>query len=454
MPDRPAFGGGATETVMHPAVLAAMLLTALLMLILPRRRLLAPFLMFVVLAPFGQQLYIGGVHWFAPRVIVLLGCLRILARKLTAHETIFPNGLNGIDHAFLIWAFFRGLAPILLYRSGGIVPGQLNFWLGAFGGYFFLRYLIQDTEDITKATKTLALLAVAVGICMANERFRNINIFGYTGSVTLIPTVRNGSIRAQACFGHPILAGAFGATLAPLFYWLWRSGKGKAIALAGMLGSFMIVFFSASSTPVMAWVGGIGALLLWPIRRSMRAVRWGIVLTIAGLAIVMKAPVWFVIARVNILDGSGGWDRAFLIDTFIRHFRDWWLIGANQMAGWGGDMWDLSNQFVAEGETGGLLTFIFFIAIISRSFSRLGKMRRQVESDKTQEWFYWSLCAVLFAHILAYFGVSYWDQNQIWWFAFLAMISAATAALASSVPATEHVVGEPKNLESVSAGIA
>lgn len=430
---------------MHPVVFAAMLVTAVLILLLPRRRVIAPFLVFVLLSPYGQQIYLAGIHWFAVRIVVLAACVRLFRER----GNILPYGLNKIDWVFIAWAFCRVLARLLLFQSFGMVPEQMNFWLGAFGGYFFLRYLIRDVEDIARATRALALVAIVAGICMANERFRDINIFGYTGSIALQPTIRDGLIRAQGCFGHPILAGCFGATITPLFYWFWRSGRGRILAATGMLGGFMIVYFSASSTPVMAWVGGIVALLLWPIRRYMRVVRWGMVATILGLAMVMKAPVWFIIARVNIVDGSGGWDRAFLIDTFIRHFSGWWLIGTNQMGAWGGDMWDLSNQFVAEGETGGLLTFVLFTLIISRSFSRIGRMRRRVDGIRSQEWLYWTLGAVMFAHILAYFGVSYWDQNQTWWFAFLAMVSAATSVLEHPAGSKAKISGRERLLEPV-----
>ena len=90
-------------------------------------------------------------------------------------------------------------------------------------------------------------------------------------------------------------------------------------------------------------------------------------------------------------------------------------------------MWDLSDQFVAEAETGGLITLALFIAILSRSFSRLGKMRKQAEPH--EQWLCWCLGSVMLAHTVAYFGVSYWGQFEIWWYAFLAMISAATAPL-------------------------
>jgi len=157
----------------------------------------------------------------------------------------------------------------------------------------------------------------------------------------------------------------------------------------------------------------------------MKAVRWGIVVTLVALAIVMNAPVWFVIAHINVIGGSGGYDRAFLIDTCMRHFKAWWLIGTNQNGNWGYDMWDMSNQFVAEAETGGLLTLICFIAIITKCFSRLGTTRKRVKPE--QWWLLWCLGSVMLAHIFAYFGVAYWDQTQLWWFAFLAMICAVTA---------------------------
>jgi hypothetical protein len=250
--------------------------------------------------------------------------------------------------------------------------------------------------------------------------------------------VRGGWIRAQAIFGHPILAGCFGATLAPLFFWLWKSGRAKGLAAAGIGGSMLMALMSNSSTPLLAYVAGVGALFLWPMRRSMRAVRWGIVLTLVALAVAVKEPVWFVIAHAKVIGSSDGYHRALLLDNFILHFRHWWLIGTNQTDNWGFGMWDLSNQFVAEGERGGLVTLICFIAMISLGFSRLGTMRNQVDGDQKQEWFYWSLGAIMVAHVFAFFGVNYWDQMAIWWWAFLAMVSAATVGLQTAPARAER----------------
>jgi hypothetical protein len=277
---------------------------------------------------------------------------------------------------------------------------------------------------VARAAKTLAVTALILGVCMVYERHTLVNPFGtYLGGAPTVPEIRDGTARAQATFGHSILAGCFGGTLIPLFVWLW-SKKSWVAAVAGIVGSTLMVLTANSSTPVLAYVAGILGLLLWPVRRKMKAVRWLIVITLAVLAIVMNAPVWFVIAHINVVGGSGGYDRAFLIDTCIRHFRDWWLIGTNQNGNWGYDMWDMSDQFVAEAETGGILTLICFIAIIVKSFSRLGSMRKRVKPK--QQWLFWCLGSIMLANIFAYFGVAYWDQTQVWWFAFLAMICAVT----------------------------
>jgi hypothetical protein len=159
----------------------------------------------------------------------------------------------------------------------------------------------------------------------------------------------------------------------------------------------------------------------------MRAFRWGIVLLLIGLQLVMKAPVWALIARVDLTGSSSGYQRYMLIDTCIRHFRDWWLIGAKSYNDWGFDMWDLSDQYVAYAVTGGLATIWTFLLVISRSFGRLGTARKLAAGEPEREWFIWCLGAVLLSHVVAYFGIGYFDQMQMAWYALLAIIGVAVS---------------------------
>ena len=106
-------------------------------------------------------------------------------------------------------------------------------------------------------------------------------------------------------------------------------------------------------------------------------------------------------------------------------------------------MWDHTNQFVAEGEGGGLATLICFVAMISVGFAMIGKARKAIEGDKEKEWYLWILGSAFFSHIVGFFGISYFDQTRFSWFLLLAMISAATAPILASQTVKETAPDAP-----------
>ena len=426
MPANFYFGGGAGASTMHPLVLAATLLAVLGMLRLPRKYALLPAVAIVFLTPTGEQVLIGGFHFFVMRMVVLIGLARIAWTKASGKTRIFSNGVQLIDRLFFAWAILHAATFVLLFKDMGAVTYEIAFLLDACG-YMMFRYFIQDREDVLRMIKTLALAATVLGICMGYEYLTRVNVFSYINSHTIVPWVRDGRVRAQGIFANSITAGVFGATLLPLFFWLWKGGKAKLLGIMGLVASGTIAVTSMASTGVMAFLAGILALCLWPIRKHMRQLRWTIVLIVLGLALAMKAPVWFIIARVDFIGGHG-WDRAALIDAAVRHFSDWWLLGTKSNASWGADTWDACNEFVYEATSGGLATFILFVAILSRAFGMIGKARKRVEGSRQQEWFFWCVGAALYAHVMGFWGIDYFDVIRTWWYIFLAMIPAATLA--------------------------
>lgn len=435
------FGGGAAETVLHPAVLAAMIIVLVLTFLLPRKYVIVPLLLSTFLIPLGQQIVEAGFHLFVLRIIVLGGLIRMSFSRRTAEGNLLGGGFNVIDKAFLLWASLHAVAFTLLYWDTGAFVNQVGYLWDGLGGYFVLRFLIQDEEDVRRAIKCFALLAVVLALCMVRERLTGQNIFGLLGGVPLASEIRDGRIRSQGVFQHSLLAGAFGATALPLFIWVWKSGKSRFLAMSGAIGATVMTATASGSTPIMAWLAGVAAVCFWPFRRQMRVFRWGILAMLLSLMLVMKAPVWFLIARVGVVGGSSGYHRAMLVDQFFRHFPDWWLLGTNNNQTWGFDMWDTSNRYVEEGETGGLAALLCFIAVIYWSFSRIGTARRAVQGTLEKEWSLWLLGAALFAHLVAFLGISYFDQTRVTWFALLAMISALTAPLLmKSSPALEEKI--------------
>lgn len=426
------FGGGAAESTMTPVALAAMVIAIVLVFALRRKWVIVPFLLFTFLVPLGSQFNVGGFHFFAHRILVLCGCLRFVSR-LSSADRVFAGGVTAIDRVFLTWALCRATAFILLYHVGGAVVNQVGFLWDALGGYFLVRYLIQDVEDIRRTAKVLVVIAAIMSVSMVYEHYKLINIFALLMGGDVVPRIRNGNVRCHGVFQQEIIASAFGGTLVPFFIWLWSAGKSKIAAVIGLISSVVITITASSSTGIAAAAIGIVALCLWPLRQHTRRMRWGLVAVILGLEIVMKAPVWFLLARVDFVGGSTGWDRANLIDQCVRHFGSWWLVGTADNDTWGFSTWDLCNQFVAEAVQGGLATLALFFVLITRCFRRIG-VARKMARNRTQQWLLWTIGCILCAHIAAFFGISYFDQMKYWWFITLAMIPAAT--LAVRMPAT------------------
>jgi hypothetical protein len=442
-PENLRFGGGASETILHPLVLVALLIAIALIFFLRRKYLILPIMAMTFLVPLGQEVLIGGLHFFVFRIIVIVMAIRMLFSLFASPDGIFGHRLGIFDLLFLMWALFRALAGAATFSFGsGALVYQAGFLMDAIGGFFILRYLIRDEDDIYITLRAFAVITFVVGCCMVFEKFRQINVFGLLGGVRAVPDVRGGSVRAQGPFQHEIIAGTFGATLVPLFFLLWKTGKARILGVLGALGSTLMVFASHSSTPVMAYGAALLGICAWPLRRNMRLIRWSIVAAICALALVMKAPVWFILAHIDVVGGSSGYHRAMLVNDFIMHFKDWWLIGTAENSRWGFNMWDLCNQYVAEGQLGGLATFICFISMICIAFSRLGKARKAVDGDRSREWFFYALGAALFTHCVAFFGISYFDQTRVMWFALLAIILTSTAPYLVKEP-VKHGVRVP-----------
>jgi hypothetical protein len=444
MPER--FGSGG-ETQVHPIIVVAMLLAGALILILPRKHVMVPFLAGALLIPMDQVLVLGPFHFPMLRLLIAIGWVPMFFRKAPG-KRIFSNGFKGLDKAVILWAGLTAIATVALWKDTAALNNQMGLLYTVFGLYFLLRSLIRDEDDVRRAVRVLAYVSAVIALIMISEHITDHNPYVVLGGSrawtreTLM--VREGGLRAMGPFQHPILAGTFGAISLPLYITLWfRDRSTRVPALVGALAATTITFATESSTPLLAYVGGIFAFCMWPLRKQMSVSRWGIAIVLVGLHFVMKAPVWALIARIDLTGGSSSYHRYMLVDQCIRHFSDWWLFGVKETGSWGWDMWDLANQYVAVAATSGLLPLIFFMAILVFGFKYLGRARKAVEGDRRQEIFIWAFGAGLFANCVAFFGISYFDQTMVLWYLLLAMICAVTTG---SVRSREYS-GGPAELE-------
>ena len=434
------FGGGLSDTVVHPLVAVMMLIAVVLILALPRKKAMVPFVLAFFSIPMGQVLVVGGVHFTMLQILILTVLGRMAAFKGSASGKRFSGGFNAFDKLVVTWTLVALLAFSLEFMDMQAVIKGLGDLVVTLGGYIAVRFLIPDREAIRRTVKTLAVVCVIQGLFMVSEQFTHQNFFSSMGANP--PTMREGHVRSEGAMGT-LYGGAIAGVLIPFFLWLWTEQKSRMAAYAGIAGATAMVFASHASTSWMAYGAGLFGLSFWPLRKNMKLVRWGLVAVLIVLHLSMQGPVWSLIAKIDLTGGSSSYHRYYLVDNCIRHFSDWWLLGCKNYGDWGFDMWDLCNQFVVNALTGGLLTLILYLTIFRRSFGAIGTARKRVQGDRSQEWFVWCLGSALFANVVAHFGINYMVHLSIYLFILLVCISVATREIKRPAAAQVDVPSRP-----------
>lgn len=421
-------GLSGSDTINLIGFLFAVVMGALL-IFLPRRLALLPIILTVCYMTIGQQVVLAGLHFSIVRLIILMGWLRLVLRKELIHFRY-----NEIDKLLLVWQAARMTMHTLQIGSMEAFIGMGGYAYDAVGMYFLLRFLIRDLEELPSIIKMISIAVVPLAVLMLIERSTTYNIFSIFGGVSSNTMVDEGArLRCQGPFRHPILAGTFGATLLPLFLGFWfQSRRSRKFAGAAVVAGIIIVLTAHSSGPAVATAFAMPGMLSWRIRDRMRLVRWGSAFGLTALHLVMKDPVWALFGRLSELTGGTGYHRTALITAAVTYFDEWWLVGTNYTAHWlpytlrlDQTMADMTNQFINEGVVGGLLSMVLFIALICLGFRAVGKSVHLMEksSSFSSRIMVWSLGVALFAHVISFMSVSYFDQNVVIFYFVLACIS-------------------------------
>jgi hypothetical protein len=373
-----------------------------------------------------QILNFGGFNFHAIRIVLLAALVRIFAYR--EHKGF---SFNKIDWAVMAFVVTSTVAPILRL---GVWKEQVGGAYNIFFSYFVFRCLIKSHHDLEESLPYLALLILPLAVCMCVESASGQNIFrilmGGTGEIW----EREGRFRCIGSFRGPHTAGIFGATMMPFFLRLFGVPGQRHYAILGMVGSILITYTSNSSGPLMGFLSCLVGMSFWRMRFDMRKVRRGLVLGLLILDAFMKAPIWYVFAKVSDITGGDGWSRSYLMEQCFNHVKDWWLLGTDNTAPWASaDMpWggaDLCNLYVSCAAGGGLASLVLMILILVYSFSLLGKSL-QIAREKADpgERIFWCLGCVLFAHVNTQFSVSYFDQLHVVWWGLIAIISSVTSS--------------------------
>ena len=406
--------------------ICVLLLGVMLLISVPRRLVCLPLLGGACYVTLGQGVQIGPFNFPLIRMLIGIGVVRAIVRN----ERI-EGGLNRLDKCLIIWGAWALLASLLHREPLTMLVRHLGMVYNAWGIYFLVRTACRTPEDVVNFVKITAWVLVPVALEMLYEVCLGGNLFGYLNDGDSSVTLRGDRVRASGPFAHPILAGTVGGVCLPMMVGIWRQERRSAAI--GCVACVFMILFSASSGPLLAVLSGILAVAFWRYRHLTRSLRRAAVGLYVLLEIVMKAPPYFLLARVDLTGNSTGWHRAELIRSAFAHLDEWWFVGVDYTRHWmtTGVYWsedhvDITNQYIGYGVAGGLPLMLLFVAMLVIGFSYVGRSVKTLSAYHVR-FMTWCLGGCLFAHTVSGISVFYADQSFLFLFAALAVISSVYA---------------------------
>ena len=415
------------QTVLHPLGLTALLVLGGALLVVRRRHALVPIALLTTLIPMAQRISVFTLDWSFARLIVLVGFVRVVLRGELGKIRWTP-----MDSAVVLWA----ASGIVLHSIDQGTFSAVVFKTGrAFefaGMYFLVRALVRSWDDVVPFVRVMIFVAMFVAVFFLIEKRTGRNLFSVFGGVAEVTAIRGGKLRCQGPFAHPIVAGAFWSVILPLIVLhAIERPRERLTAVGGIFGALIVVYACASSTPIMCVLAAIGAAALYKQREHLRLLRWSGVATLIALHFVMKAPVWSLIGRIDLVGGSTGYHRFRLIDQAIHRFSEWAPLGVLSTAHWGWGLHDITNTYLIVGTGGGVLTLVFFIVILGRGFGVSGRLIRRARTALERRRG-WCMGTILFVHCVCMLVLGYFGQMDTILYVQLGIVGSLGAAQARS----------------------
>lgn len=434
-------------TFIHPAAIAAVVVLSVWLVLASRKTALLPLMILICFIPSAQRIVLAGADFTLLRIMVIVGLARILMRGEFALIRF-----NRIDWVYIAWVVVGSVVYVLQRQEFSAVVYVCGTSMDMLGAYFVARALVQNMADFRSFAMMVALIAIPVGALFAFEMSTQRNLFAVFGGVREVTWIRDGRLRCQGAFSHPILAGVFWAAIGALTMGgaMIRQANPlhRLLFAGGTAASVLIVVASASSTPLLGFVAGVGFWLWWPVRGLMRYVFIASPFVLIALHLAMEAPVWHLVARMSAIGGSTGYHRYVLIDGAIRHLHEWWLLGTSWTGHWSSlfQTWDITNQYIFEGVRGGIWRLGLFCVLIYLVGRSIATAQGRV-TDKADRLLLWGLGASLFVHCACFIGVSYFGQIQYLWYITLAIGASAYAPEFCGAVKANAVVPGPKRVQ-------
>jgi hypothetical protein len=389
----------------NQATIVLCLLLVVLVLFVPRRLVLLPFIIATCLVPMNQEIIIADLNFTVLRFCVLAGLVRFVVRNEIRHIR-----WNVFDKLVLAWSVVGSIVYVIQWGSTDAVVYKCGMMFDCLGMYWLFRNAITCWDDIIRVIRYFAFFAIISAPLIMLEKFQQRSFYEIFGPVGA--QFHRGRFRCAGPFPHSIMMGLFWTNLLPLFYACIKVGINKSLHYVALAAALGCIALSASSTPIIATAAIIVFWNIYYFRQYGWQILWGVIGVLTALHLVMKAPVWHLISRVDVFSGSTGWHRYQLIDEAVKHFGEWVFLGCRDTGNWSEGLRDVTNQFILEGVEGGFITLAVFIILLVVAIRTAGSYSLRRISPVYQ-WLAWGICVSLLGHCISFFGVSYFGQIKM-----------------------------------------
>jgi hypothetical protein len=373
------------------------------------------------IVPPDQRIIIFDLDFTTIRFCILAAVLR-----LYLYGEVRRIKWNTFDKLFFAWAVAGAIIYIAQWRNMGSVIRKSGVLYDALGLYWIFRMSIRSWDDIHRVVKMFAISAIISGPLIIYERVSHVNLFSHLGRALTV--YHRGRYRCEGPFPHYIMMGLFWVSVVPMFVSYFAARRSQLLYALAAISALVCVVLSGSSTPLLAMIAIAFLGALWKFRIFGRLIALGAVAMISALHIVMNAPVWHLMSRVNVFYGSTGWHRFYLFDQFVKNIGEWFLLGCRSVEHWGVYKGDVTNQYVLEGVRGGALTLAIFIIMMVQAV-RITGICSIISRNRKTRILYWGFCVSILGHCVSFWGVSYFGQIMMLLFFTLTIASFAADRL-------------------------
>lgn len=195
--------------MLYLTTLIATCLLALLIIILPRKYMMLPFILAACFIPSDQRIIISDSDFTPLRILVLMGFFLVLFQwqpqfRFTIFDfLVFSFAIIGA----IVYCIQWGTSKALIHQSGILFD--------IFGMYIIFTIGLQSWDRIHFALKVFAVCSIVTAFFIAIEWSTGKNSFAVLGKVQTV--IRDGRYRCEGPFPHSIISGLFWGMLVPMF---------------------------------------------------------------------------------------------------------------------------------------------------------------------------------------------------------------------------------------------